>query len=108
MADIGVGEGRARVGTDDLRALRDRDPFLSGLCPGWLLRQRPAGGIGVLLGPCDLARSSPAVGGGADRKSTRLNSSHVAISYAVFCWKKKTNRGGRKTDRTSEWKAERE
>src|SRR5690625_2847210 len=27
--------------------------------------------------------------GGADRKSTRLNSSHVAISYAVFCLKKK-------------------
>src|SRR5438067_9744847 len=25
-----------------------------------------------------------------DRKSTRLNSSHVSISYAVFCWKKKT------------------
>src|SRR5439155_17179202 len=27
--------------------------------------------------------------GGGDRKSTRLNSSHVAISYAVFCLKKK-------------------
>src|SRR5690349_23864147 len=27
---------------------------------------------------------------GADRKSTRLNSSHVEISYAVFCLKKKT------------------
>src|SRR5699024_12793667 len=26
---------------------------------------------------------------GADRKSTRLNSSHVSISYAVFCLKKK-------------------
>src|SRR5690606_41589763 len=26
---------------------------------------------------------------GGDRKSTRLNSSHVKISYAVFCWKKK-------------------
>src|SRR5690349_23660748 len=26
---------------------------------------------------------------GADRKSTRLNSSHVEISYAVFCLKKK-------------------
>src|SRR5690625_3431389 len=26
---------------------------------------------------------------GEDRKSTRLNSSHVAISYAVFCVKKK-------------------
>src|SRR5439155_11379269 len=31
-----------------------------------------------------------------DRKSTRLNSSHVAISYAVFCLKKKNvNRGVR-------------
>src|SRR5690625_4609689 len=28
-----------------------------------------------------------------DRKSTRLNSSHVAISYAVFCLKKKTKTG---------------
>src|SRR5690606_41441295 len=27
----------------------------------------------------------------ADRKSTRLNSSHVKISYAVFCLKKKTD-----------------
>src|SRR5437588_6883340 len=26
-----------------------------------------------------------------DRKSTRLNSSHTVISYAVFCLKKKTN-----------------
>src|SRR5438876_3699345 len=26
-----------------------------------------------------------------DRKSTRLNSSHPSISYAVFCLKKKTN-----------------
>src|SRR5699024_12805575 len=29
---------------------------------------------------------------GPDRKSTRLNSSHVSISYAVFCLKKKTNK----------------
>src|SRR5205814_8016229 len=27
-----------------------------------------------------------------DRKSTRLNSSHLGISYAVFCLKKKKNR----------------
>src|SRR5207249_12039593 len=34
----------------------------------------------------------PKAGGGQrrDRKSTRLNSSHVSISYAVFCLKKKT------------------
>src|SRR5258705_6702150 len=31
-------------------------------------------------------------GGGADRKSTRLNSSHLGISYAVFCLKKKKKR----------------
>src|SRR5436305_8555188 len=29
--------------------------------------------------------------GAGDRKSTRLNSSHVRISYAVFCLKKKKN-----------------
>src|SRR5690625_5747754 len=32
----------------------------------------------------------PVVVSCTDRKSTRLNSSHVAISYAVFCLKKKT------------------
>src|SRR5690349_15899128 len=31
---------------------------------------------------------------GTDRKSTRLNSSHVEISYAVFCLKKKNRTGG--------------
>src|SRR5256885_7639934 len=31
----------------------------------------------------------PARGAGSDRKSTRLNSSHLVISYAVFCLKKK-------------------
>src|SRR5690348_18127431 len=30
-------------------------------------------------------------GGGRDRKSTRLNSSHPSISYAVFCLKKKNS-----------------
>src|SRR3712207_7215571 len=33
--------------------------------------------------------SRTAVPGAADRKSTRLNSSHANISYAVFCLKKK-------------------
>src|SRR3712207_8028424 len=32
------------------------------------------------------------VSGKKDRKSTRLNSSHANISYAVFCLKKKKNR----------------
>src|SRR2546427_8402771 len=33
-----------------------------------------------------------AAGGRADRKSTRLNSSHSQISYAVFCLKKKNTK----------------
>src|SRR3989454_8660254 len=34
-------------------------------------------------------RLEPREGVGEDRKSTRLNSSHLVISYAVFCLKKK-------------------
>src|SRR5438132_9528873 len=34
-----------------------------------------------------------------DRKSTRLNSSHTVISYAVFCLKKKISRSTRKTNK---------
>src|SRR5438132_6667759 len=34
-------------------------------------------------------KSDSAIGGTTDRKSTRLNSSHTVISYAVFCLKKK-------------------
>src|SRR5690606_41791138 len=40
----------------------------------------------VPMGP-NAATWSPTI---TDRKSTRLNSSHVKISYAVFCLKKKT------------------
>src|SRR5207302_8353995 len=36
------------------------------------------------------ARARPIPRHDRDRKSTRLNSSHVKISYAVFCLKKKT------------------
>src|SRR3712207_7429132 len=36
--------------------------------------------------------------GHPDRKSTRLNSSHANISYAVFCLKKKTKRNTHPTE----------
>src|SRR2546422_11747401 len=42
------------------------------------------------------ARARRRAGGGGDRKSTRLNSSHGYISYAVFCLKKKKRRRKRK------------
>src|SRR3712207_9124997 len=52
-------------------------------------QDRRLGGGGAVQGPADrrdLPVHHPA---GRDRKSTRLNSSHANISYAVFCLKKK-------------------
>src|SRR5471032_3379273 len=37
----------------------------------------------------------------SDRKSTRLNYSHITISYAVFCLKKQKNDGGRRCSNTT-------
>src|SRR5690625_6549456 len=51
------------------------------------------GGVDIDVARIEVLREHAAI---ADRKSTRLNSSHVAISYAVFCLKKKK----RKRDNT--------
>src|SRR5256885_8307343 len=48
----------------------------------------PADVAEQLVGPGDRVRGEQHVVVG-DRKSTRLNSSHLVISYAVFCLKKK-------------------
>src|SRR5690349_23732792 len=48
-------------------------------------RERPRR-IKVMSSPASIAERCE---GRGDRKSTRLNSSHVEISYAVFCLKKK-------------------
>src|SRR5690606_39489908 len=87
--------------SSDLPTLRERDPpparVRGGAAAGERerVRGRARGGVGPHL-------RAAAVGGGelmalvshatreiTDRKSTRLNSSHVKISYAVFCLKKK-------------------
>src|SRR3712207_9580065 len=57
------------------------------------LLQGPGGALH--LGPTGAERHLP----GPDRKSTRLNSSHANISYAVFCLKKKRKNS---TTRSSE------
>src|SRR6266496_4772291 len=49
---------------------------------------------GQAISAACLARFTASVA--RDRKSTRLNSSHVAISYAVFCLKKKKKRNRKK------------
>src|SRR5690349_23538454 len=65
-------ETHAAPGEDDQQKLQTQEPSL----------------------PADPLAIPPVVRrriGTEDRKSTRLNSSHVEISYAVFCLKKKNN-----------------
>src|SRR5690606_40711956 len=53
----------------------------------WSSTWSPRSALGVLSDRVDVLRRDER----RDRKSTRLNSSHVKISYAVFCLKKKKN-----------------
>src|SRR5207249_11389185 len=54
---------------------------------GSSLRFGAFGSVPVTMSPSSLLSHRPSM---LDRKSTRLNSSHVSISYAVFCLKKKS------------------
>src|SRR5699024_11378131 len=65
-------------------AIRTADglPMTFEKCPIIALRTSSVAWNGLCLGPRRHSRPR-------DRKSTRLNSSHVSISYAVFCLKKK-------------------
>src|SRR5439155_15512383 len=90
----GVDDGRRRgaVAARVRRRARDLPAQLAvrdGSLRGQGLGGARQGGVRAAAG----ARARRAGRGldGRDRKSTRLNSSHVAISYAVFCLKKKTN-----------------
>src|SRR5437773_8943332 len=73
-----VGGARQRLALADLAHHRIEQPEQ----PPRLRRQL------VQRAPQDLV--SQPVGDGDNRKSTRLNSSHITNSYAVFCVKKKT------------------
>src|SRR2546429_6092342 len=55
-------------------------------------RNRSATGPGAHQFDRVVRTAGPIRQGGRDRKSTRLNSSHGYISYAVFCLKKKNNK----------------
>src|SRR3712207_6852948 len=68
--DVDLAEGRRSVVGDKL-----------------IERGDAYGDAAVPAHPCEPGRGSH---GCQDRKSTRLNSSHANISYAVFCLKKKT------------------
>src|SRR2546428_5273218 len=68
----------------------------SWACPSW--GSAPARGPDrASHGPPDRRVEWPSGRTARDRKSTRLNSSHDQISYAVFCLKKKKVMSGTKT-----------
>src|SRR5690554_7368287 len=86
LGDQRTGEGEQRqapvvgkVGRGKAADLVEGDPQPPGQ-PPQVGPQRPAGAAPVPEAP---GRGEA----GGDRKSTRLNSSHVRISYAVFCLK---------------------
>src|SRR2546426_8759516 len=77
-------------------ATADTAPILTVLdsLTGWTVVNR-TGQTGRLVARADRLVSNPlsirTLAAAEDRKSTRLNSSHLVISYAVFCLKKKKN-----------------
>src|SRR5690606_40113415 len=83
-------------------SLHDALPISRGTAPDRALRRQgfqvPSAVPGVLPGRPDGVSAVRGHRGSeapvADRKSTRLNSSHVKISYAVFCLKKKKSMAG--------------
>src|SRR5207244_11429749 len=81
-------ERHARIRGERRDCLREPlpggSPVDSQACAGRIGEQRAAQ-LGLLVAEDD-ARAGTCCG---DRKSTRLNSSHQIISYAVFCLKKK-------------------
>src|SRR3712207_8065453 len=81
-SSVGGGGGRAVAGDEraDPRRLRAKGDVRSAA------EQR--------LRPADVEGDELPVGGEQDRKSTRLNSSHANISYAVFCLHKNISADG--------------
>src|SRR5699024_6866547 len=100
FADFSAGSGLGQCGGGGLGIRAGTVEF--GLPRFERLLRRGEVGVAILLGGYELierflGRLHRLLGSGrfgdegepADRKSTRLNSSHVSISYAVFCLKKK-------------------
>src|SRR5207245_9006393 len=83
-----VGESLVDVGRQDRLDLTVEFQFhnerIAAVHLGTGQRRQQRGGKGTHRG-----KNHKTGSGGRDRKSTRLNSSHGSISYAVFCLKKK-------------------
>src|SRR5690606_39420263 len=86
QVDVSLADGRLRLGQRRFLAIPDEtDTTL------WKVPLKIRG----------MAADGPFELSGTDRKSTRLNSSHVKISYAVFCLKKKRKKRRQNAGRVS-------
>src|SRR5437762_10671091 len=77
------GERLIRGGEPAASVIALRTGFVKLLCG-----QNDGGALVGIRGPGEFLGEESIVDGRPDRKSTRLNSSHRCISYAVFCLKK--------------------
>src|SRR5262245_62761430 len=88
--------------SSDLLQMRICEPGAAASTASWM-RVKPALGQSNLSSSTTICGALTATVGRAensektDRKSTRLNSSHLGISYAVFCLKKKKKKNKQKT-----------
>src|SRR5436190_18712215 len=73
---VTIDELKLSVGDEDTPGCNESDVIAPVIVPA-----RPLVWAGTVSTPSDVKET--------DRKSTRLNSSHTVISYAVFCLKKK-------------------
>src|SRR3712207_7347916 len=74
-------------------SLHDALPIYDEVARAQDARQLPSQGLGIRRRRQDVLAPHASVPATADRKSTRLNSSHANISYAVFCLKKNKQPG---------------
>src|SRR5437868_7192169 len=78
----------ARERPNEPALIFEREPYV-GIRLSWAQLAARGEELSLRLAAAGISRQSLCAVELADRKSTRLNSSHVSISYAVFCLKKK-------------------
>src|SRR3712207_8469441 len=84
----------------DALPIFDQPGVKAGVILEWLKADYGLGrGHGMAL--VHVIQKGPQIDAKQDRKSTRLNSSHANISYAVFCLKKKKNKTNINRTRTT-------
>src|SRR5699024_12746823 len=78
------------IGSFSIRASKMASEMASHILSGWpSVTDSDVNNLFSIIFPFHLSFTHSGIRMFLDRKSTRLNSSHVSISYAVFCLKKK-------------------